>query len=302
MTTFSPYLAGNLAEKLDRLVSDPEIRKRIAVDVLSNVAKNLYQDNIGNISIADNQTIAGIIDQARLKTGIEFDSRFLTSEWNDVVDAWGVMTWEFYRDVPRLGRKTRLGVRQREELWSVFQRVRFCFRELGLATPSMMYAAVSEAPGCLTEFQHIVVDEAQDLGVAELKFVQALAGQKTDGLFFAGDLGQRIFQTPFSWKSIGVDIRGRSFTLKINYRTTEPIRRQADRLLPSSVRDIDGNEEDRRGVVSLFDGISPKISRFSSIEAETAAVADWVRNIASNGVEPQEIGLIVRSNAELQRV
>jgi hypothetical protein len=78
-----------------------------------------------------------------------------------------------------------------------------------------------------------VVDEAQDLSVAHLRFLAALGAQRPNALFFAGDLGQRIFQQPFSWKSLGVDIRGRSRTLRINYRTSHQIRQQADRLLVS---------------------------------------------------------------------
>uniref|UniRef100_UPI00359C8B42 hypothetical protein n=1 Tax=Salmonella enterica TaxID=28901 RepID=UPI00359C8B42 len=81
-------------------------------------------------------------------------------------------------------------------------------------------------------FDYAVVDEAQDLGVAEARFLAALTGEWPDGLFFAGDLGQRIFQQPFSWKALGLDVRGRSFTLRINYRTSHQIRSHADRLLP----------------------------------------------------------------------
>ena len=73
-------------------------------------------------------------------------------------------------------------------------------------------------------FTHIVVDEAQDLGVPELRFLAGIAADGPDALFFAGDLGQRIFQQPFSWKTLGVDVRGRSQTLKVNYRTSHQIR------------------------------------------------------------------------------
>jgi hypothetical protein len=72
-------------------------------------------------------------------------------------------------------------------------------------------------------------------------------------------LGQRIFQQPFSWKALGVDVRGRSFTLRINYRTSHQIRKQADRLLGPEVSDVDGNTEDRRGTISTFNGPQPDI-------------------------------------------
>ena len=106
-------------------------------------------------------------------------------------------------------------------------------------------------------FDHAIVDECQDLGVAEARFLSVLAGSQPDGLFFAGDLGQRIFREPFSWKALGLDVRGRSFTLRINYRTSHQIRLHADRLLPSIVSDVDGNSEGRRGTVSMFDGPQP---------------------------------------------
>src|SRR6266850_955677 len=111
--------------------------------------------------------------------------------------------------------------------------------------------------GGKTPFDFFVVDEAQDIGVAELRFLVSLGAKRADGLFFAGDLGQRIFQQPFSWRSLGVDVRGRSYTLRINYRTSHQIRARADRLLPTALADVDGNAEDRRGTVSVFNGPPP---------------------------------------------
>lgn len=89
------------------------------------------------------------------------------------------------------------------------------------------------------------MDEAQDVSVAQLRFLAALVGERADGLFFAGDLGQRIFQPPFLWRRLGVDVRGRSFTLRINYRTSHQIRRHADRLLGPELADVDGVVESR---------------------------------------------------------
>ena len=135
-----------------------------------------------------------------------------------VVDAWQLASWEDYRDVQRLGRKTRLAEKQRELLWSIFSRVRSALAEQGRWTEPGMFARLSakmaEAPH--PPFDFCVIDEAQDIGVAELRFLAALGGSRPNSLFFAGDLGQRIFQTPFSWRALGVDVRGRSHTLRIN--------------------------------------------------------------------------------------
>ena len=108
-------------------------------------------------------------------------------------------------------------------------------------------------------FDFAVVDEAQDVSVAQLRFLAALGADQPNSLFFAGDLGQRIFQPPFSWKALGVDIRGRSRTLHINYRTSHQIRMQADRLLGPELSDVDGNTEQRVGTISVFNGPTPTI-------------------------------------------
>jgi len=132
-----------------------------------------------------------------------FSLRFVEREWTDVVDAWQLDSWEAYRDVQRLGRKTRLGEKQRATLWQVFERMRRELSEGGLVTMPMVFAAASER---VSQPEHAparfaVVDEAQDISVGHLRFLAAMAGDRANGLFFAGDLGQRIFQTPFSWRS-----------------------------------------------------------------------------------------------------
>ena len=150
-------------------------------------------------------------------------------------------------------------------------------------------------------FDYVVVDEAQDVSVAQLRFLAAFGAERPNGLFFAGDLGQRIFQQPFSWKSLGVDICGRARTLHVNYRTWRQIRTQADRLLSPEVSDVDGNVEERRGTVSVFNGPAPVVQTFDSQAKEIEAVGAWLAERVKEGVMPHEIGVFVRSEAELER-
>ena len=129
-----------------------------------------------------------------------------------------------------------------------------------------------------------------------LCFFAALAPQqKADGLFLSGDVGQRIFQHPFSWASLGVDVRGRSHTLKVCYRTSHQIRRAADKLLPTVLRDTDGLEDERRGIVSVFDGPPPKVRSLDTVVAEADAVRKTVESWLGDGVAPREIGVFVRT-------
>ena len=147
----------------------------------------------------------------------------------------------------------------------------------------------------------MVVDEAQDIRVAQLRFLAALGAQKTNGLFFAGDLGQRIFQTPFSWKALGVDVRGRVQVLRLNYRTSHQIRVQAARLLEPEIADVDGNIEDRRGTVSSFSGEEPEMNVLETEQEESIAVVRWLQKRLEEGVRPEEIGIFVRSDRQLDR-
>src|SRR5690606_24826215 len=230
------------------------LAQRITVMTVDDVAAAYHKERFGRPTPATSGMVRSLLVQFAKEVGEHsFSDAFIANEWADVVDAWQLTTWESYRDVPRLGRKTRLGEKQRAVLWEIFSRTRERLEAGALFTPAMVLGVVTGdlAAGQPAPFDFAVVDEAQDVNVPQLRFLAALAGSRPDGLFFAGDLGQRIFQTPFSWKALGVDVRGRSHTLRINYRTSHQIRRQADRLLGPEVSDVDGIVEDRRGAVSV---------------------------------------------------
>ncbi len=214
-----------------------------------------------------------------------------------------VNTWESYRDVPRLGRKTRIGGKQREALWVIFQGVQSGLAQRGLLTWPMLLRQVAAhlAASDRRPFDFAIIDESQDLDVAELRFLSTFGNARANSLFFTGDLGQRIFQQPFPWRALGVDIRGRAHTLTINYRTSHQIRQQADRLLPPSLTDVDGNTEERRGTISIFNGSQPTITVYANQGDETAAVARWIAVRLAEGIRPEEIGVFVQDQTQLER-
>jgi superfamily I DNA/RNA helicase len=137
--------------------------------------------------------------------------------------------------------------------------------------------------------------------VAHLRFFAALGGNRPNSLFFAGDLGQRIFQQPFSWLELGVGVRGRSQNLTVNYRTSHQIRTQSDRLLGAEMSDLDGNLQDRSSTVSMFNGPIPAIEVFKNQQEEIDAVAKWISDRTKDGVAAHEFGIFVRSPAQLPR-
>jgi mRNA-degrading endonuclease RelE of RelBE toxin-antitoxin system len=305
LTTFSDTLANALRTKLRRLISsEPRLGERLEVLAMDAVGRRLYEANFGRPHIASREMIRQLLEQAAgAFEGHKFSLHFLLTEWEQIVDAWQLETWEAYRDVTRLGRKTRLPEKQRAVLWSIFDRVRLNLEAQNQITLSAMFnrLATHLAASKHPPFDFAVIDESQDISVAQLKFLAALEGVRPNGLFFAGDLGQRIFQQPFSWKALGVDIRGRSRTLRINYRTSHQIRMQADRLLGPELQDVDGNVENRRGTISVFNGPEPRIMTLDGPKEEIEAVSQWLKDRILEGVSPHEIGVFVRSDGELDR-
>lgn len=305
LTTFSKALANSLRLKLASLVGDaPSVVARIIVKSISAVGYDLYSERFGQPQIASSAMIRTVISKAASEIeGHRFSIHFLVGEWEDVVDAWQLRSWDDYRDVSRLGRKTRIGGKQREALWAIFERVRAGLMERRVVTWSDVFGRLTEnmTENTDTAYDFAVIDEAQDLGVAEARFFAAMAAGRSDGLFFAGDLGQRIFQQPFSWKALGLDVRGRSYTLRINYRTSHQIRLHADRLLPATVSDVDGNTEGRRGTVSMFDGPPPMVVACTDADHECHTVGAWITDRLQEGCAPSEVGVFVRSDAELKR-
>jgi len=305
LATFSDALAHTLQTKLRRPVgNEPRLAERIDVYSLNALGLRLYKAHCGAVKLASCDDMRELLHAASHAVGgHKFSLHFLLTEWEQVVDAWQLQSWEGYRDVARLGRKTRLPEAQRAILWSVFERVRARLKELGLITQSAVFTglAFALAGSRNRPFDFAVVDEAQDISISQLRFFAALGRARTNALFFAGDLGQRIFQQPCSWKSLGVNIRGRSRTLRVNYRTSHQIRQQADRLLGPEITDVDGNSEDRSDTVSVFNGPPPLIRVFADESQEIAAVGAWLSEQSKAGVLPHEFGVFVRSPAQLDR-
>ena len=305
LTTFSDTLANALQTKLRRLLgNEPGLAERIDVYSINAIGLRLYKAHVGPTTMASREALRELMkESASAVGGHKFGPHFLLTEWEQVVDAWQLENWEAYRDVVRLGRKTRLPETQRTVLWSIFDRVRAGLKARNLITHSELFSSLAAAilKNKNVVFDFAVVDEAQDISVSHVRFFAAMGGGRTNALFFAGDLGQRIFQQPFSWKSLGVDIRGRSRTLRVNYRTSHQIRMQADRLLGPVVTDVDGNSEDRSDTVSVFNGPLPTIHSFKSENEEIKIVGNWIAQQSMSSVQPHEFGVFVRSTAQLDR-
>jgi hypothetical protein len=297
LTTYNERLADGLRRKLALLAGPPNV----IVSDLRSAALGEHERLLGPVRIATDADITAAL--AASSEGHAVDPVFLRDEWRLIVDARDIRDADVYRDLPRHGRRTRLTGGRRDALWAIFGQARTLLQRQGLKSYAEALhdlAAAVRASGP-APFDHVVVDEAQDLSLAELRYLKAACARETNGLFFAGDIGQRIFRPPFAWAAEGVEIRGRSRSLKVNYRTSRQIRERSDLLLPGRLLELDGAEEDRTGVHSVFDGPPPLIQAHKNQKAEKEAVAAWIVESVADGVSPGEIGVLVRTEDEFPR-
>ncbi|SRR6266581_869021 len=237
LTTFTDTLASALHTKLRRLLgNEPRLAERIDVHSINAIALRLYRSHVGPATIASREVVRELIDEAANTVGgHKFGLHFLLTEWEHVVDAWQLENWEAYRDVVRLGRKTRLPEAQRAVLWSVFDRVRAGMKERKLLTHAELFSALAAviAKSKNVVFDFAVVDEAQDISVAHLRFFAALGGGRPDALFLRATSASVSFSSRFPgrvWAWTSADARAPCAS------ATEPLTKSALRRTSCSAR------------------------------------------------------------------
>lgn len=301
VTSFVTTLCENIEHNLDILCSDRQ-RKRITVSTVHAQALKLARTADYRVNPADDQTIERLIERFQDYSGALFDKDFLIAEWNGVVANQGVLSWDEYRDAKRIGRGRGLQVRERKLIWKVFQRVFDALEDKKAAVWSMICRRAQEAleSGQIkSPFDAVIVDEVQDLKPQELRLLSSLTASSPENLMLCGDAGQRIYPGGFSLKKLGIDVRGRSRILRINYRTTEQIRRFADSLVPAKTDDLDDAAEDRRGTRSLLRGPAPILRGFKKPSDQVTFLLDQLSRLLKEGLKLEEIAVFARSKGRL---
>ncbi len=113
-------------------------------------------------------------------------------------------------------------------------------------------------------------------------------------------MSRRIALSSSTLGACGIDTRGRSVRLKINYRTTDPIRAWAVGVL-GGMRpdDLDGGEDDLKGYRSLREGPAPTVHHCAREADEARAVIDTIRGWRKLGAD-REICLVARTRDLLE--
>lgn len=298
LTTFSRTLCQNLDKNL-RLICTP--KEKAFIDVLSvhKLAREILKENDQPVAPCSDADIEALLNKYKEDFMIPLDASELLAEWRYVIQRHGITTWEEYQNAMRSGRGFVLGRGQRAHLWQLFQKVYDELKAQGKDDwPTIVRRArqLLESGHAKKRYDCIVVDEAQDLGAQELQFLAAMPRQSENGIMYIGDGGQRIYPGKVSLKDLGIDVRGRSHVLKLNYRMTEDIRTFADAILGDIGDDLDGEERPRKGVLSMLAGPEPVAEGFPDRESEMTFVAERIKVLAGTGMRMTDIAVFVRRN------
>lgn len=297
LTSFVRTLCENLEQALRVLCSRAEL-ERITVSTIHREALQLVKRMDSRARIATTDTIEQQLRQQSEGLAGKFPFEFVRAEWEAVIQAQGLRTWGEYRQAKRTGRGTPLSTGDRKQLWQVFSAVH---QRLEAQHFYDWPGVCRKAAGLLEDgrlrspFDAVIVDEVQDLGRAELLLVAAMAKAAPERLLLLGDAGQRIYPGGVALSALGIDVRGRSTVLRLNYRTTEQIRKAADGILGVHADDLDGAQESRDRTKSVLRGPPPQLIGCKRLSEEHDAVTKTVRTWIGRGLQPSSIAVFGRT-------
>lgn len=300
-TTFTANLAEDIAQNLDKLL-EGAARKRVEVIHIDAWVARFLKANGYDYTIAywpdlpastrtDWENAVAIGPSA-------FSPEFYREEWDRVVQPQECSSEEDYIKAARPGRGQRLSRGQRKEIWPVFEAYRNALETKRLKEgPDAMRDAASllASRKASVPYKTIIVDEAQDIPTIGFKLIRAMLPESPNDLFIVGDGHQRIYGRQVNLGKAGIKIVGRSRRLRVNYRTTEQIRRFAVAQLEGvHVDDLDDGRDTVKGYLSLMKGPAPTIASYPSLSDEAKAIAAFV------GTDPdaaKRTCLVARTNA-----
>lgn len=300
-TTFTANLAADIRENLKKICTLEELRK-IEVIHLDAWVNQFLKESEFSAEIGYDEEIDLLWEHAVLLTNGElpFDTNFYKEEWNRVVIAQEALSLEKYIKAIRNGRGTRLDRKKRMMIWKVFDNYQNLMKEKQVRDiNTAMYESTKllQTAGKRARYAHVIVDEGQDFSDNAYRLLRALTGEEhANDLFIVGDSHQRIYQNHPTLSKCGINVRGRSSILKINYRTTEEIRKYAFALLDGiSFDDLDEETDLGDKCQSLTHGVKPIIKTFKDANVEFEYIVEEIRKLQAAGVALTDICIVART-------
>ncbi len=237
---------------------------------------------------------------------------YLREEVTAVLKGRGVDSLEEYRDMERTGRRTRFTQTMREQAWELRKEWDRRLDEAGKEDfPDVIRRARDVARQQEPMYRAAVIDESQDLSLVGLQLIRALVsdadGQdRPDALFIVGDGAQKIYPGGFTLAQAGIDVRGNSTILRVNYRNTREIIDAAMACTGSKPVD-DLGDEYARGEVDVEavrgGGVKPCFVRASKWSDQVAYIVKKVERFRESGdIGFGDIGIFAATNKKVDIV
>lgn len=297
LTTFTRNLADALERQLRLLTDDPRVLARIEVLNVDRLAYRVVSQVRGRQpDIVDQQTSQQLWRQAAEQCGLS--PVFLQREWEQVILAQGIQTVDEYLTTRRHGRSSGLQAAQRSRVWEAIQQVIDALRQGDQYTHLQLAdeAARELARRTRRPYRHVIVDEGQDLHPVQWRLLRAAVAPGPDDLFIVADPHQRIYDNRVSLASLGIQVRGRTRRLTVNYRTTAEILEWSVRLLTGvTPTGLDDQPDHLAWYRSPRHDRHPVVVGYPDRDTELAQLAVYIRSWLDAGVEPHAVGVAVRT-------
>jgi hypothetical protein len=303
-TTFTANLATDIAENLRKICSLEELERIEVIHIDAWVSRFLKRQNYPHQIVYDGNPQYEACWQAALDArpaDPPLPESFYREEWDRVILPQRITDRAQYFRAKRVGRGVPLTRGQRAEIWGVFEELRIQLHQRGLKCSedaTQDAADLLESGKAYLPYDAVVVDEAQDMGPQVMRLIRLLVPPGANDIFIVGDGHQRIYRRRYTLSACGIEVRGRSRKLKINYRTTEETRRFAVAVLEGeSIDDLDGGEDSTGDYRSLVRGVPPLIRGFPNQEEEVDWLVAQIRGLQNEGSELRDICVVSRTNA-----
>lgn len=296
VTTFNRRLCEDIRDRTTRLCSAEECG-RIAVNTVHQQALSSLRSICPNVRGTNSDQTREVLLANTPDDLAGFQKQLVMEEWQFVVDQQGITALGEYLDVERVGRGTPLGPADRKRMWGLFEPAISAMTNAYMLPWSLVCRDAVEAiqSGRIPRrYDAVIVDEVQDLNVQEIRFLTSQVPEGANRLTLIGDAGQRIYPGGFSLRSLGIETRGRSRTLRVNYRTTREIARAASHLRSNATDSLDEADEPLATVQDLVSGEAPILKGFQRYEHENKFVSDEIARLIADGIPANQIAVFAR--------
>jgi hypothetical protein len=308
-TTYTNALTSNLNQLVKKLNFDSNKYSIVNIDSLLRelaLTNSLITPTTRFLDMFNSKSSKDVWEEILESNLSEFEIGFLSSEHQNVVLYHNISSLEEYLYTSRIGRGKPITRKQKMEVWSLIEKYNLYKTSNNLVDRAELFNKVSNYfnQQNIKPFTNVIADEVQDLSNVELRFLRSLVEEKDNDLFLVGDPYQKIYARKLNFSSAGIAIRGnRSKQLRINYRTSEEIKRLAISTVKSlQYDDFDGQEETLNGYLSLFHGEKPTYEIFRTKTEENDFIIEKINALKEEGLNFAEIAIGFRTKDALKEV